>query len=111
MTAHREKKFSYLERVGFGDATPPGARGCSDSDVMNDEKSDLMRARATSRAPKEAMDASQTPQTGKASKGKAPAAQDRWFDTQLSRMYADLAAEPLPKEMMTLLEKLKTPKA
>jgi hypothetical protein len=29
----------------------------------------------------------------------------------LSRMYADLAAEPLPKEMMALLEKLKKQKS
>jgi hypothetical protein len=43
-------------------------------------------------------------------KGKAPT-QDRWFDTQLGRMYADLAAEPLPKEMMVLLEKLKNAKS
>lgn len=51
-------------------------------------------------------------QAGKVSaKTKAPPAQDRWFDTQLSRMYADLAAEPLPKEMMTLLEQLKKQKS
>ena len=42
---------------------------------------------------------------------KAPPVQDRWFDTQLSRMYADLASEPLPKEMMSLLDKLKTDKS
>lgn len=43
-------------------------------------------------------------------KSKAPPVQDRWFDTQLSRMYADLASEPVPKEMLDLLAKLKSPK-
>jgi hypothetical protein len=42
---------------------------------------------------------------------KAPPVQDRWFDTQLSRMYADLASEPVPKEMLSLLDKLKTNKS
>jgi hypothetical protein len=42
---------------------------------------------------------------------KAPPVQDRWFDTQLSRMYADLAAEPVPKEMLALLDKLKSNKS
>jgi hypothetical protein len=41
---------------------------------------------------------------------KAPPVQDRWFDTQLSRMYADLASEPVPKEMLVLLDKLKSSK-
>ena len=41
---------------------------------------------------------------------KAPPVQDRWFDTQLSRMYADLASEPVPKELLVLLDKLKTSK-
>jgi hypothetical protein len=50
------------------------------------------------------------PATRSGQKGKAPGTQDRWFDTQLSRMYADLAAEPLPKEMLSLLEKLKSSK-
>jgi hypothetical protein len=52
-----------------------------------------------------------TPSPKSPDKGKAPATQDRWFDTQLSRMYADLAAEPLPKEMLSLLEKLKSSKS
>jgi hypothetical protein len=42
---------------------------------------------------------------------KAPPVQDRWFDTQLSRMYADLASEPVPKEMLSLLDKLKANKS
>ena len=51
------------------------------------------------------------PQTNKKSNAKAPPVQDRWFDTQLSRMYADLASEPVPKEMLALLEKLKSQKS
>jgi hypothetical protein len=38
---------------------------------------------------------------------KAPPTQDRWFDIQLGRMYSDLAAEPVPSEMMALINKLK----
>jgi hypothetical protein len=38
---------------------------------------------------------------------KAPPAQDRWFDIQLGRMYSDLAAEPVPSEMLALINKLK----
>jgi hypothetical protein len=76
--------------------------------AMNDEKNDAARDRV---AGKLASDNMSGPQPGKArDKGKAPPAQDRWFDTQLSRMYADLAAEPLPKDMMALLDKLKTKK-
>jgi hypothetical protein len=41
---------------------------------------------------------------------KAPPTQDRWFDIQLGRMYSDLAAEPVPSEMMALINKLKGPK-
>lgn len=80
---------------------------------MNDEKNDVTGARTTTgSAAKENMSASHSGRAERAtpSKAKAPPAQDRWFDTQLSRMYADLAAEPLPKEMMSLLEKLKTSK-
>ena len=76
---------------------------------MNDEKNDVARVQAVSSVASENMSGSQA---GKApSKAKAPPAQDRWFDTQLSRMYADLAAEPLPKEMMVLLDKLKKTKS
>ena len=72
---------------------------------MNDEKNDSARVRPIGSVASDKMSGSQA---GKSSaKGKAPPAQDRWFDTQLSRMYADLAAEPLPKEMTVLLEKLK----
>ena len=51
-----------------------------------------------------------TPTSKPSATAKAPPVQDRWFDTQLSRMYADLASEPLPEEMLGLLQKLKTPK-
>jgi hypothetical protein len=38
-------------------------------------------------------------------------AMDRWFDTQLNKLYAEVVSEPLPKEFLELVEKLreKTP--
>jgi hypothetical protein len=72
---------------------------------MADEKSDSLKVRAAGRAVEGEMDRTQPRPPNR--KTKAPPAQDRWFDTQLSRMYADLAADPLPKEMVSLLEKLK----
>jgi hypothetical protein len=86
---------------------------------MGDEKNEFTRARAVGRATEGAMNNSQAGNppnkpAGRAAaqpeaktSAKAPPAQDRWFDTQLSRMYADLAADPLPKDMMALLDKLK----
>jgi hypothetical protein len=74
---------------------------------MSEDKDKTMKPRVTNRAA-EGTDSTAPQGVGKASK--APPTQDRWFDTQLSRMYADLAAEPLPKEMLSLLEKLKQPK-
>ena len=76
---------------------------------MSDEKNDVAQARGVGSVASEKMSGSQVSKAPP--KGKAPPAQDRWFDTQLSRMYADLAAEPLPKEMMALLEKLKKQKS
>jgi len=37
---------------------------------------------------------------------------DRWFDRQLNQLYSDVISEPLPKEFIELIEKLreKTPK-
>jgi hypothetical protein len=37
---------------------------------------------------------------------------DRWFDRQLNQLYSDVISEPLPKEFVELIEKLreKTPK-
>src|SRR3569833_2916287 len=69
--------------------------------AMNDDKDDTARGRAGGSVASDRMSGQQAEKASP--KAKAPAAQDRWFDTQLSRMYADLAAEPLPKEMMTLL--------
>ena len=76
---------------------------------MNDEKNDAPRVRPIGSGTSDKMSGSAASKAP--SKTKAPPAQDRWFDTQLSRMYADLAAEPLPKEMMVLLEKLKKQKS
>lgn len=46
-----------------------------------------------------------------ANKGRrAPAVLDRWFDAQLGRLYADVASEPVPVEMLQLISKLKKPK-
>lgn len=53
--------------------------------------------------------ASQDSQTH-AKKGRAPAVLDRWFDAQLGRLYADVASEPVPVEMLHLISKLKKPK-
>jgi hypothetical protein len=42
---------------------------------------------------------------------RAPAVLDRWFDAQLGRLYSDVAAEPVPVEMLQLISKLKKPKS
>jgi len=36
-----------------------------------------------------------------------PAQLDRWFDTQLMQMYSEVVSEPLPKEFLDLLTKLR----
>ena len=75
---------------------------------MIEKKDDSMKARPEKRASEGAMD---TPQSNKVNpNAKAPPVQDRWFDTQLSRMYADLASEAVPKDMLALLDKLKSNK-
>ena len=75
---------------------------------MVEKKDDSAKVRPEKQAAEGMMD---IPQDGKVNpSAKAPPVQDRWFDTQLSRMYADLAAEPVPKEMLALLGKLKTNK-
>ena len=76
---------------------------------MNDEKDDAARVRPAGSVASGKMSGSQAEKKDTA-KGKAPPAQDRWFDTQLSRMYADLAGDPLPKDMMALLDQLKKAK-
>jgi hypothetical protein len=72
---------------------------------MIDKKDESVKIRPEKQASEGMMD---IPQVSKVIPNqKAPPVQDRWFDTQLSRMYADLAAEPVPKEMLGLLDKLK----
>ena len=40
-----------------------------------------------------------------------PATADRWFDRQLNQLYSEVISEPLPKEFLELIDKLraKTP--
>jgi len=40
-----------------------------------------------------------------------PATVDRWFDRQLNQLYSEVISEPLPREFMELIDKLraKTP--
>jgi hypothetical protein len=40
-----------------------------------------------------------------------PATIDRWFDRQLNQLYSEVISEPLPKDIVELLDKLrdKTP--
>ena len=85
-------------------AAPKG--GLSGRDWMIEKKDQSVKARTEKQASEGAMD---IPQDSKVNPSvKAPPVQDRWFDTQLSRMYADLASEPVPKDMLSLLDKLKT---
>jgi hypothetical protein len=75
---------------------------------MIEKKNESLKMRPEKQASEGMMD---IPQGSKINtNAKAPPVQDRWFDTQLSRMYADLASEPVPKEMLALLDKLKTKK-
>jgi hypothetical protein len=41
-----------------------------------------------------------------------PATVDRWFDRQLNQLYSEVISEPLPKDFLELIDKLrdKTPK-
>ncbi len=39
---------------------------------------------------------------------RAPARTDRWFDVELNRLYDDVVNEPLPADLLGLVEKLKT---
>jgi len=76
---------------------------------MIEKKDELLKMRPAKQASEGVMD---IPHGTKVNPNpKAPPVQDRWFDTQLSRMYADLASEPVPKEMLGLLEKLKSKKS
>lgn len=60
------------------------------------------------RVKSEVISSQDSPTHGK--KGRAPAVLDRWFDAQLGRMYADVASEPVPVEMLQLIAKLKKPR-
>jgi hypothetical protein len=40
-----------------------------------------------------------------------PAQLDRWFDAQLMQMYSEVVSEPLPKEFLDLLDKLREKKS
>lgn len=83
--------------------------GLSGRDWMIEKKDQSVNVRAEKPTSEGMMD---IPQDSKVNpNAKAPPVQDRWFDTQLSRMYADLAAEPVPKEMLALLDKLKSNKS
>jgi len=53
---------------------------------------------------------SQEPQAATKKGRRAPAVLDRWFDAQLGRLYSDVAAEPVPVEMLQLISKLKKSK-
>lgn len=77
---------------------------------MNDDKDTHSKAEMIE--PSKSRPASKAPPSAKESASKvgpnnAPPAQDRWFDIQLGRMYSDLAAEPVPSDMMALIQKLK----
>jgi hypothetical protein len=83
--------------------------GPSGRDLMIEKKDQSVKVGPKKQAAEGMMD---VPQESKVNPSvKAPPVQDRWFDTQLSRMYADLASEPVPKEMLSLLDKLKTSKS
>jgi len=43
----------------------------------------------------------------KSSKQLGPATVEPWFDRQLNQLYAEVVSEPLPKEMVELIEKLR----
>jgi hypothetical protein len=90
-------KNSPGKHIGFGRAqyAPGAGTVSSDKDKDTDVKSDVI--------------ASQEPQSPTSGK-RAPAVLDRWFDAQLGRLYSDVAAEPVPVEMLQLISKLKKPK-
>jgi hypothetical protein len=89
-------KDSPGKHIGFGTApAAPGAATVSD-DKDKDVKSDVI--------------SSQKSPSRNSGQGRAPAVLDRWFDAQLGRLYSDVAAEPVPVEMLQLISKLKKPK-
>jgi hypothetical protein len=84
------------KHIGFG--TVPRAPGAG---TVNDDKDNDVKSEVT---------ASQETQSQKDGQRRAPAVLDRWFDAQLGRLYSDVAAEPVPVEMLQLISKLKKPK-
>jgi hypothetical protein len=89
-------KNSPGKHVGFGTALYAPGAGTVSSDKDKDVKSDVI--------------SSQESPSRKSGKRRAPAVLDRWFDAQLGRLYSDVAAEPVPVEMLQLISKLKKPK-
>ena len=88
-------KQSPGKHSGFGTVqhAPRGA-GTVSNDKDKDVKSDVNASQ-------------ESPKSGER---RAPAVLDRWFDAQLGRLYSDVAAEPVPVEMLQLISKLKKPK-
>ena len=89
-----ETKNSPGKHIGFGTVHYAPGAGTVSNDKDNDVKSEVT--------------ASQESQ--KDGQRRAPAVLDRWFDAQLGRLYSDVAAEPVPVEMLQLISKLKKPK-
>lgn len=54
---------------------------------------------------------SQRPANGGSKDFGTPAQLDRWFDAQLMQMYSEVVSEPLPKEFLELLDKLREKKS
>jgi hypothetical protein len=89
-------KNSPGKHIGFGRAHHASGAGTVSDDKDKDVKSNVI--------------ASQESQSRKSGERRAPAVLDRWFDAQLGRLYSDVAAEPVPVEMLQLISKLKKPK-
>jgi hypothetical protein len=89
-------KNSPGKHIGFGRARHAPGAGTVSNDKDKDVKSEVI--------------ASQESQSRKSGERRAPAVLDRWFDAQLGRLYSDVAAEPVPVEMLQLISKLKKPK-
>ncbi len=54
---------------------------------------------------------SQQAANGGLPKFQSPAQLDSWFDAQLLQVYSEVVSEPLPKEFIDLLQKLREKKA
>lgn len=84
------------DEIGLGAAqSAPGVANVSKDEKDRRVKSNSMQSQELG-----------TGRTGR----RAPAVLDRWFDAQLGRLYSDVAAEPVPVEMLQLISKLKKPK-